>query len=399
MRLILFLFIILFVEAVKVKTVTKTVTKYKCKTTSKHSSKKSTHKPTSTSKKTSTKKTTTTKATSSATTSTKTQTPTSSSSVTMVPSTTSSTSLNLPTNNLSPQFIGEPCGYNELGSLLNVTIDIQVCSPPVFCNPETCPPTLGSCVDNVCKYNTGYEGISTLPEAWATYYCKLDTGGCQGVTQMESVITTADKLSSLFSLPLCANVSDSNSCIGIAASSPMMVGNSQEALSLVWGTGLSEASKVCYKISAVGGSAIVALTDRCGGYCSCGSIQPGMEECGPCVSSPLLVPNLPCVAPNTTQSSEQKCDWCANNNHVHFDLDIDTYNHVCNSSQTGSCKFDKVEPVACDLGVNWMISGGGSGGPNTFNCNGVSPDPAQPLAQGSFCCNWGALPVASGGCE
>ena len=192
----------------------------------------------------------------------------------------------------------------------------------------------------------------------------LSSGGCNGVTQIENTETTASKLSSIFGLQLCKNVVNGGECVGIAASSPMLVGNSQMAIlpdgSYLkdWGQGLSEASNICYKIIGPSGTAIVALTDRCGGYCKCGTIQSSFSECGACVNSPLLSPNCPCVGNISTYmncAGNQQCDWCASNNHAHFDLDTDTYNVVCGQQgiQDGSCKFKKVEIVECNLGVNW----------------------------------------------
>ena len=69
---------------------------------------------------------------------------------------------------------------------------------------------------------------------------------------------------------------------------PMMAGNSQLAIDPatgtkvpLWGLGMTAASGLCYQITGVGGTAIVAITDRCGGYCECGS---GFNECGDCIN-------------------------------------------------------------------------------------------------------------------
>ena len=277
---------------------------------------------------------------------TKTRTVTRTKPCTTVKKTTMSTSKHLSTTSTtSTTILATPTHCD----ILEITPEIQVCLPPHMCNPETCPPTLGNCVADVCEYKNGYNGLATLPEAWATWYCEISTGGCQGVTSVEPVIKTAEKLAVLFNTTQCSTPKPG--CVGIAASSPMLVGNSQEAQlgGRSWGLGLSEASNICYRLVGPGGDAIVALTDRCGGYCTCGSTMPNIGECGPCVSSPLLKPNIPCVS-NGPQSQNAQCDWCANNNHAHFDLDLHTFNYVCGiDSPKGSCKFSKVEIVECCL--------------------------------------------------
>ncbi|KAJ3209070.1 hypothetical protein HK099_008595 [Clydaea vesicula] len=158
-----------------------------------------------------------------------------------------------------------------------------------------------------------------------------------------------------------------------------------------------------------GGDVIVALTDRCGGYCKCGS--SGYQECGPCVEDPSMSPNgacvgaLPllgfntCIGVNCGVAVQQECDWCASNNHPHFDLDTDSYNYVCGSEGiAGSCKISKVVPIPCKglTGVSWPPN------PienvvckaNSFDCSGIPPDSQQPLIPGTqCCCHWGMLPL------
>ncbi len=200
----------------------------------------------------------------------------------------------------------------------------------------------------------------------------------------------------MFGTSLCST--PKNGCVGIAAAPPMMVGNSQNAPIVPWGLGYAEASNVCYNITGPAGNAIVALTDRCGGYCKCG-VMPNVAECGPCVSDNMLTPNPPCIS-NGPKSNDQQCDWCAGNSHPHFDLDTDTFNFVCGpaGTQAGSCEFSEVDLVPCDLGVAWtgetaLVS------TNTFDCKGVSPSAAEPLAGNGLCCIWGALPISTRVCQ
>ena len=393
MNIVILLFLLQVLQAITV-TKTKTVTHHKTKTItkcSKHTSRVTTKKSTSHSSTKKHKSKHTSKSTTHTTKhSTAKSTVVSSTTSSTTPSTTSSSS---PTG-VAQQKAGMTCGYN--GTVLDVTPDIHICLPQVMCNPETCPPTDGTCVNDVCVYNSGYSGLATYPHAWATYYCTLGSGGCQGVTQMEPVETTAKKIATLFGTSLCSTPKDG--CVGISAAPPMMVGNSQNAPIVPWGLGYSEASKVCYNITGPSGYAIVALTDRCGGYCKCG-VMPNVAECGPCVSDQGLTPNPPCIS-NGPQSSAQECDWCAGNSHPHFDLDTDTFDFVCGQVgvQAGSCEFSKVEIVACDLGVKWdgetsLVTS------NTFDCKGVSPSLAEPLAGNGLCCIWGAIPINTGGCQ
>jgi len=77
------------------------------------------------------------------------------------------------------------------GAPLQVAPGVEVCLPPVVCTAETCPPPLGQCVGGKCVFGSGYQGVKTLPEAWATHYCALSMGGCHGVTQIDFPEKTA----------------------------------------------------------------------------------------------------------------------------------------------------------------------------------------------------------------
>jgi hypothetical protein len=143
------------------------------------------------------------------------------------------------------------CGYEGRGTPLHVATGIDVCLPPVVCDPETCPPQLGDCADGGCVFHSGYLGIATFPEAWSTYYCSLSGGGCHGVTQDVYPEVTARQIATSNGLSLCDQAADGGSaaCVGIAAAPPMIVGNSEDALVpgtqnpvTEWGLGLTEAS-------------------------------------------------------------------------------------------------------------------------------------------------------------
>jgi hypothetical protein len=264
-------------------------------------------------------------------------------------------------------------------------------------------------------FRGAYRGLETLPEAWATYYCTLSTGGCHGVTQLEFPEVNARRIALALGQPLCEGApAGSASCVGIAASSPVLVGNSQLAVDPAtsrgvarWGLGLTEASGLCYEVTGPGGTAVVLLTDRCGGYCKCGG--SGYQECGPCVNAADLQPNCSCVGavPGVADACcgrgcgavQQDCDWCASNNHPHFDLDTGTFNRVCGAEAlNGSCRLQAVRYVRCtDSSPGWP-PGGGACQVGSFHCNGAGA-PHQELVPGTqCCCNWDLAPRADGTC-
>lgn len=330
---------------------------------------------------------------------------------------------------------------------LKVIGNSRICIPKTVCTAETCPPDLGTCVNGTCVYKNGYKGLETYPVAMTTYYCGLSDGGCHGVTQNVYPEVNAGEIANNFGLKLCDQSSDnSKMCIGIAASSPMIVGNSQEARnpdgSYVkdWGQGMTERTGVCYEITGpTGNKAIVALTDRCGGYCKCNG--SGMQECGPCVNSSDMRPNVPCVGTvpglyNTcyglskycgtktgAKNIQDKgvnvnevaadCDWCASNNHPHFDLDTGTFNHVCGPEGIdGSCVLSSVQPVKCMTPKNWPPTNGGGGyiqcPSGTWDTGGMNKipscesgqylypgDPSWPNSETAnhLCCVPGTMPI------
>jgi hypothetical protein len=310
------------------------------------------------------------------------------------------------------------CGYKNTGTPLHVADNIDLCLPKTVCAPETCPPPLGDCVDGVCKFKGDYKGLLTLPEAWATQYCKLSSGGCHGVTQVDFAEINASTIAKNLGIAICDNDATGANCVGIAASSPMVVGNSQVTNDPAtgqptkgWGAGYTEASGLCYELEGPGGKVTVALTDRCGGYCKCAGSD--FQECGPCVNAKDMVPNCTCVGNspglytnccgnNCATPVNQRCDWCATNNHPHFDLDDASFYKLCGaSSSAGSCRIAKVKPVQCMPPKAWPPGGGGGAGcgANTFQCE-TSPDPHQPMVPGTkCCCNYNMNPQPDGSCK
>ncbi len=260
----------------------------------------------------------------------------------------------------SAQVEGPACGYQGLGHLLQISADEQICVPPVVCTPsETCPRGLADCVAGKCVFKTGYHGLATLPEAWATYYCDLPSGGCDGSVQNPKPYELAKAIAAKFG-PVCADSPDGTGpCVGIAAVPPLLAGNSQIALDpstggtvSPWGQGMTAASGLCYRITGPSGaSAVIGITDRCAGYCKCSPANT-QNECSMCINAPDTTTDCPCVGsapPLYGKSCDQalQCDWCASNNHAHFDLDNATFQHVCGApgQHDGSCKLARVEVV------------------------------------------------------
>jgi hypothetical protein len=245
------------------------------------------------------------------------------------------------------------CGYKGMGHVLNVSAGISLCIPPQTCLPETCPPTVGSCVNDQCVFKPGYQGLQTLPEAWTTHYCDLQSGACQGVHQLDTVLSTAQAVAKKASLALCKSSAAGAKCVGIVASPPMMVGN-REKFGQIWGLGLTEASGLCYEVTGPGGSALLAITDRCGGFCKCPSLGANdFSECGQCKEATDMTPLCECRGDNNC--STQQCDWCAANNHPHFDVDDDAFNHLCgDQALKGSCQLTVAKFVPCaDPRADW----------------------------------------------
>jgi len=77
----------------------------------------------------------------------------------------------------------------------------------------------------------------------------------------------------------------------------------------------------CWKLSGPGGVANIQVTDCCAGY-------PGNPSC--------------------LSSTDPLCDWCADNNNQHFDLDWDSYSTVCGGqANAGHCILNSAQLIAC----------------------------------------------------
>jgi hypothetical protein len=76
----------------------------------------------------------------------------------------------------------------------------------------------------------------------------------------------------------------------------------------------------CWALKGPGGTANIQVTDCCAGY-------PGKPSC--------------------LNSKDPYCDWCAANDHQHFDLDWDSFTRVCGGEvDQGNCKIS-ASKISC----------------------------------------------------
>jgi len=81
----------------------------------------------------------------------------------------------------------------------------------------------------------------------------------------------------------------------------------------------------CWQLTGPGGTAHIQVTDCCAGY-------PGNPSC--------------------LSSSQSNCDWCADNNNQHFDLDWNSYATVCGSQvNAGHCQLSSAKKISCPSGA------------------------------------------------
>jgi len=134
----------------------------------------------------------------------------------------------------------------------------------------------------------------------ATWYCSLSNSGEYGSCFPGS----------------CGTYSSINGH-GIASQNPQLYGGASTCH--YQGSSCGQ----CWQLSGPGGTATVAITDCCAGY-------PGNPSC-------------------ETDPSDNTCDWCADNNHWHFDLDRDSFVQVCGQSglNAGHCNLSNTVQVGC----------------------------------------------------
>jgi hypothetical protein len=281
-----------------------------------------------------------------------------------------------------------PSGISPVGSYLKVNDGVTIYTPKVACTPVTCLAQYGGqCQsDGTCKYSTGYKPLLQFPKAYATNYCDMESGGCSGalgdpqkfIGDLRQCLLKGNSPEAPPNGPI-----DSNTRFGVTANPPIMIGDSNESYDLVNKKtvttsyqGSTPYSGICYDVKGPTGRAILVPYDRCAGYCKTGCGVSGFKqkynttsksgfdlgnvECGICLQKPedKPKPNCPCVG--TTPMDDKccgdsvygcgkldgQCDWCASQNHPHFDLDNTTFNIVCNDPN-GSCELTTVKPFKC----------------------------------------------------
>ena len=89
-----------------------------------------------------------------------------------------------------------------------------------------------------------------------------------------------------------------------------------------------QGSSVCYKLRANGKEANVLVFDGCAGY---KGSKPCCYEGGP-----------------TDCSEESTCDWCAANDHPHFDLDTTTFGYLSQGTGKGHFVVEHATPFICE---------------------------------------------------
>jgi hypothetical protein len=286
----------------------------------------------------------------------------------------------------SDKCVNNPSGISPEGSYQIINPNVTVYRPKVACTPVTCLESYGGqChADGSCSYPPGFEPLIDYPHAMATNYCDLESGGCSGalgdprdfINNVKNCIVNGSAPETPPNGPV-----DENTRFGVTANPPIMIGDSAESYDLINQKqvtssyqGSTPYSGICYDVKGPTGRAILVPYDRCAGYCKqgCGKTSANLKnqndptgniECGSCLQSPAYKPkpNCPCVGKTPLDNKccgkseygcgalDNQCDWCASQNHPHFDLDNDTFNTVCNgdAGALGSCELTTVKPFKC----------------------------------------------------
>jgi len=170
------------------------------------------------------------------------------------------------------------------------------CSQYGYCGtgPAYCGP---GCQGGPCTSTTGSSTTGGGPtgSGIATYYCTISSGNC---------------------FPGACGTYSSINNNGIAALNPELYGGQSTCYYKGSNCG------TCYYVTGPAGGARVAVTDCCAGY-----------------------PNDPTC---TSDPSDPTCDWCAHNDHDHFDLDEVSFMTVCGQAgyNAGHCSIEW-QSVSC----------------------------------------------------
>lgn len=326
------------------------------------------------------------------------------------------------------------------GRYVQVNADVVIFLPYVFPTPVTCMASLGYTPNATsligCNYPPDFEPFMEFPWAVTTQYCGLEEGGCAGAIGDPRLFVNQTRNYTLHGLnkdPFPFGPINETTRFGIMANPPLMIGNSGEGINLLTGKqvtyayqGASARSGICYDIKGPGGRAILLATDRCAGYCvstnqaACDCVTATaldltdpivdhVAECGTCVHTlgTTTMPGQPCVGNVNIPSKGINpysdcwgngfpivnltcphpvfghCDWCASQNHPHFDIDIVTFNLLCGEwNKDGSCVLEAVQPFQCvPPGMFWTGGGLQMVCPVTGSYNNGNISCSSPLEQ------------------
>jgi len=312
--------------------------------------------------------------------------------------------------------------------------DVTYYLPNVEPTPVTCMSSLDGAPqpDGSCEYSGAYKPFM-FEHAYGTNYCDLGPldltkqtwSGCNGAIGDPRPTVIAAKAALLSKAPGTEpppwGPIDENTIFGVTANPPLMIGNSDEGINILTQKpvkfsyqGTTSVSGLCYDvIGPNGGRAILIPGDRCAGYCydDCNdghdfnAGDTAVSECGHCVwqgtSAPQ--PGPPCIGTVPGMYDQCKgmgaygceapvfneCDWCASQNHPHFDMDNDAYNAVCGGTPAPAAAgpVAPAGPIPVYAGVCTDITGAYGNGAGAC---------AQPGAQFNTgggdicCCPWNA---------
>lgn len=225
----------------------------------------------------------------------------------------------------------------------------------------------GQCSGGKCACTDGYTGrdCSVPPggfkyatPATVTQFCQLETGGCAAGMCVGGGQFDGSNLPPGVDGVAALNPTLYGSRYAYAAGSGMGVPNTLNGMYSFVG----QSCGTCWKLTRASVSIVVTVVDRCAGYCratttspqTCSASADGGKECGECIQAgQTSAPQCSCLSSDHTAGwcggvATAHCDWCAANDHPHFDLDITAQMKICgDQAYSGLCSIDSFQMVAC----------------------------------------------------